>query len=61
MEYKLRQIRRFHGIRVTPAVCILPEKHPCYKCVWYARNTNVLFCPLQNCVRKKSGSDENDN
>jgi len=33
----------------------LPNKHKCSGCVWYDRNTDVLFCPFRNCVRNKKG------
>ena len=26
-----------------------------YRCIWYAKDTNVLFCPFHNCVRNKKG------
>ena len=38
----------------TPTIR-LSDKHPCYGCVWYAKGTNVLFCPFHNCVRNKKG------
>lgn len=31
----------------------LPKSHPCKGCVWYVRDTDVLFCPFSNCIRKK--------
>ena len=55
MKEKLNYIRGFYGTRLLPAVCILPECHPCYGCVWYDRNTDVLFCPFHSCVRYKKG------
>lgn len=33
----------------------LPNKHKCSGCVWYDRNTDVLFCPFHSCVRYKKG------
>ena len=33
----------------------LSNKHPCYGCVWYDKNADVLFCPFHNCVRNKKG------
>jgi hypothetical protein len=30
-------------------------KHPCRGCIWYVRDTDVLFCPFHNCVRDKKG------
>lgn len=55
MKEKSKHMRGFYGIRIPPAVCILPECHPCYGCVWYDRNTDVLFCPFHSCVRYKKG------
>lgn len=55
MKEKSKHMHGFYGIRITPAVCILPECHPCYGCVWYDRNTDVFFCPFHNCVRNKKG------
>ncbi len=51
MREKLKHMRGFYGIRIPPAVCILPEYHPCYGCIWNVKDTNVLFCPFHNCVR----------
>ncbi len=31
----------------------LPNKHKCSGCVWYDRNTDVMFCPFHSCVRYK--------
>ena len=33
----------------------IPKNHPCYGCVWYPRDVDVLFCPFQSCVRHKKG------
>lgn len=33
----------------------LPDTHPCYGCIWYPRDVDVLFCPFQNCIRYKEG------
>ena len=42
-----------HGVSV-PVPCVkLPKSHPCKECIWYSRNTDVLFCPFPNCIRKK--------
>lgn len=41
------------GVSV-PVPCVkLLKSHPCKGCVWYAKDTDVLFCPLPNCIRKK--------
>ena len=54
-----------YGVYVPEPVVKLSDDHPCKGCIWYSRNTNVLFCPFPNCVRKKKGignakEDEND-
>lgn len=51
MKEKLKHMRGFYGIRISPAVCILPKNHPCCYCVWRVKDTNVLFCPFRNCVK----------
>ena len=33
----------------------LDKYHKCYGCIWYSRETDVLFCPFHSCVRKKKG------
>lgn len=41
------------GVSV-PVPCIrIPQNHPCKGCIWYSRNTDVLFCPFPHCARKK--------
>lgn len=52
MKEKSKHMRVFYGIRIPPAVCILPECHPCYGCVWNVKDTNILFCPIQK-LREK--------
>lgn len=44
-----------YGVYVSEPVVRLSDDHPCKGCVWYSRNTDVLFCPFQNCIRKKKG------
>ena len=55
MKEKLKHMHGCYGVRIPPAVCILPKFHPYYRCVWYDRNTDVLFCPFNSCVRNKKG------
>ena len=55
IKEKLMNTERFYGIRIPPAICILPTYQPCCGCVWYDRNTDVLFCPFHSCVRYKKG------
>ena len=44
-----------YGVYIPEPVVKLSDDHPCKGCIWYSRNTNVLFCPFPNCVRKKKG------
>ena len=53
MKEKIKHMRGFYGVSIPPAVGVLPKYHPCYRCIWYAKDTNVLFCPFHNCVRNK--------
>ncbi len=55
MIEKLKYMHGCYGVRIPLAVCILSKCHPCYRCVWYDRNTDVLFCLFHNCVRNKKG------
>ena len=55
MKEKLKHMHGCYGVRIPLAVCILPTYHPCYGCVWYVRDTNILFCPFNSCVRNKKG------
>jgi len=55
IKEKPRHIKGYYGITIPPAICILPTYHPCCSCVWYDRNTDVLFCPFHSCVRYKKG------
>ena len=41
------------GVSVLTACVKLDKNHPCYGCVWYVRDTDVLFCPFGQCIRKK--------
>ena len=55
MKEKIKHMYDFYGVSILPAVCVIPKYHPCYRCVWYAKDANVLFCPFHNCVRNKKG------
>ena len=33
----------------------LPKTHKCYRCVWYPRDTGILYCPFRSCVRYRKG------
>lgn len=44
-----------YGVSLTVPTVKLSDDHPCKGCVWYVRDTNVLFCPFPSCVRKKKG------
>ena len=41
------------GVYIPVPTIRLSDKHPCCGCVWYVRDTNVLFCPFHSCVRYK--------
>jgi len=43
------------GVDISTPTVRLSDKHPCFGCVWYDRNTDVLFCPFHSCVRYKKG------
>ena len=43
------------GVNIPVPTVRLSNKHPCYGCVWYDKNADVLFCPFHNCVRNKKG------
>lgn len=43
------------GVYIPAPTIRLSKKHLCCGCVWYARDTNVLFCPFHSCVRYKNG------
>lgn len=45
------------GIDVRIPCIKLSDNHPCKGCVWYDRNTDVLFCPFHKCVRYRKGFD----
>lgn len=45
-------VREVGGAVAAPTIR-LSENHPCKGCVWYARDTDVLYCPFPNCIRKK--------
>lgn len=57
IKNKPSYIKGAHGVRIPPAVCVLPTYHPCYGCVWYDRNVDVLFCPFRDCIRNKEEFD----
>lgn len=43
------------GVNIPVPTIRLSDKHPCCGCVWYDRDTDVLFCPFHSCVRYKNG------
>lgn len=43
------------GVNIPMPTVVLSDKHPCHGCVWYDRDTDVVFCPFHNCVRYKKG------
>ena len=34
------------GVNIPVPTIRLSDKHPCCGCVWYDRDTDVLFCPF---------------
>ena len=52
-DFQLKS-RRF-GVDIKMPCVKLSEKHPCFGCVWYDRNVDVLFCPFHICVRYRTG------
>lgn len=43
------------GVNIPVPTIRLSDKHSCCGCVWYDRDTDVLFCPFHSCVRYKNG------
>ena len=43
------------GVYIPAPTIRLSKKHPCCGCVWYDRDTDVLFCPFHSCLRYKNG------
>ena len=41
------------GVNIPVPTIRLSDKHLCCGCVWYVRDTNVLFCPFHSCIRNK--------
>lgn len=41
------------GVNIPVPTIRLSKKHLCCGCVWYVRDTNVLFCPFHSCIRNK--------
>ena len=41
------------GVNIPAPTIRLSKKHSCCGCVWYVRDTNVLFCPFHSCIRNK--------
>ena len=41
------------GVNIPIPTIRLSKKHLCCGCVWYVRDTNVLFCPFHSCIRNK--------
>ena len=54
-DFQLKSSR--FGIDVRIPCIKLSDNHPCKGCVWYDRNTDVLFCPFHSCVRYRKGFD----
>ena len=65
-DEKMSDLQHNFGVNIPIPTIKLSDKHPCNGCIWYARDTDVLFCPFHSCVRNKkgfkppkNGSDEN--
>ena len=43
------------GVNIPVPTIRLSDKHSCCGCVWYDRDTDVLFCPFHSCVTYKNG------
>ena len=43
------------GVNIPVPTIRLSDKPPCCGCVWYDRDTDVLFCPFHSCLRYKNG------
>ena len=41
------------GVNIPAPTIRLSKKHSCCGCVWYVRDTNVLFCPFHSSIRNK--------
>ena len=59
-DEKMSDLQKF-GVNIPIPTIKLPSRHPCSGCIWYARDTDVLFCPFHSCVRNKKGFKQPEN
>ncbi len=52
-DEKMSDLQQKFGVNIPIPTIKLSSRHPCSGCIWYARDTNVLFCPFHSCVRIK--------
>lgn len=52
---KMSSLQQKFGVDIPIPTIKLSDRHPCNSCIWYARDTDVLFCPFHSCVRSKKG------
>ncbi len=52
---KTSDLQHNFGVNIPIPKIRLSDGHPCSGCIWYARDTDVLFCPFHSCVRNKKG------
>ncbi|GAB5084474.1 hypothetical protein Osc2_12430 [Ruminococcus sp. 25CYCFAH16] len=45
------------GISLNVPCVRLPDDHKCKGCIWYSRDTDVLYCPFARCIRKGSAKN----
>lgn len=54
-DEKMSGLQQKFGVDIPIPTIKLSDGHPCSGCIWYARDTDVLFCPFHSCVRNKKG------
>lgn len=54
-DEKMSGLQQKFGVDIPIPTIKLPGRHPCSGCIWYAMDTDVLFCPFHSCVRNKKG------
>ena len=47
-DEKMSGLQQKFGINIPIQTIKLSDKHPCRGCIWYARDTDVLFCPFHS-------------
>lgn len=54
-DEKISVLQQKFGVDIPTPTIKLSDRHPCSGCIWYARDTDVLFCPFHSCMRNKKG------